>query len=355
MTVDIFGYWLGAFGFAQHTRQFSAALAQLDQVSAVPWDTALNSSATAASRTDADAAIGIGPIPHMIHVSGKRRIGFVVWETTTVPSQLVRILQELDEVWTPSHWGRRLLLENGMNRGRVHVVPEGVDPSFFRPVSLADDQMQRPFRFLCVGKWEVRKGIADLALAFAREFRSEEPVELILHCYNPNLPESDIDEALRALNLPRHAPIRPSSGPLPLSALAALYRECDVLVQPTKAEGWGLPILEALACGIPAIATNYSAHTDFLNDANGYLVDVARMVEVDDPFFYKLGGPFGAWAQPDLDHLQVLMRRSFENPAERREKGAQGRRDVLERWTWKDAAAIAHCRLHGISTHIAPE
>jgi glycosyltransferase involved in cell wall biosynthesis len=119
-------------------------------------------------------------------------------------------------------------------------------------------------------------------------------------------------------------------------------------VQPTKAEGWGLPILEALACGIPAIATNYSGHTDFLNDANGYLVDVARMIEVDDPFFYNRGGPFGEWAQPDLDHLQVLMRRSFENPEERRRKGAQGRRDVIERWTWKDAAKIAHCRLHGV-------
>src|SRR5258708_30425101 len=114
MTVDIFGYWLGAFGFAQHTRQFSAALAQIDQVSAVPWDTALNPSGAAASPRDADAAIGIGPIPRMIHISGRRRIGFVVWETTTVPRPLLRILQELDEVWVPSRWGARLLLENGM-------------------------------------------------------------------------------------------------------------------------------------------------------------------------------------------------------------------------------------------------
>ena len=280
----------------------------------------------------------------MVEVVGRYRIGFMVWETTVVPERKLRVLRTLDEVWVPSQWGRLVLLENGLPEDRVHVIPEGVDPLIFRPKEATPDDMTRPFRFLCVGKWEVRKGVADLALAFAREFGPVEPVELILHCFNPYLRGFDIGLALESLKLPSHAPIR-TSNPLTLPRLVALYGACDALVHPAKAEGWGLPIIEALACGIPAIATNYSAHTEFLNDDNGYLVDVKQMIRVDDPFFYGVEEPLGVWAQPDLDHLQVLMRRAFENGSERRHKGQQARRDITSRWTWQEAAAIAHRRL----------
>jgi glycosyltransferase involved in cell wall biosynthesis len=295
------------------------------------------------TQANADIGIGIGPIERMAEVVGRYRIGFMVWETTIIPQRKLRILKTLDEVWVPSEWGRVVLLENGLPEDRVHVVPEGVDPSVFQPTEAPPDDAQRRIRFLCVGKWEVRKGVADLALAFAREFGPAEPVELILHCFNPYLRGFDIGLALESLNLPPHAPIR-ASHPLPLSRLVALYGACDALVHPTKAEGWGLPILEALACGIPVIATNYSAHTEFLNDGNGYLVDVARMIPVQDPFFYGVEEPLGFWAQPDLEHLQELMRRTFENSLERRGKGLQARH-VAQRWTWQHAAAIAHRRL----------
>jgi len=344
MKVNIFGPCLGTSGWAQHTRQFSAALAQFDEVVVVPWDAPPEGVGALAPRADADIGIGIGPIERMVDVVGQCRVGFMVWETTVVPDAKLRILSTLDEVWTPSEWGRVVLLQNGLSEDRVHVVPEGVDPFFFRSLRHVQDDARRPFRFLCVAKWEVRKGIADLALAFAREFGPAERAELILHCFNPYLQGFDIRLALERLKLPPHAPIR-TSNPLPLPGLLALYNACDVLVQPTKAEGWGLPIIEALACGVPAIATNYSGHTAFLNDDNGYLLDVARMIPVDDPFFYGAGEPLGVWAQPDLDHLRHLMRRAFENAAEQRDKGLQARRDVTQRWTWQDAARIAHQRL----------
>ena len=342
MTINIFGLSDDANSWGYHARQFAAALARLDEVVVVPYDAPPERAA--APRPDADVGIAIGPIERMVGVVGRHRVGFAVWETTVVPRAKLRVLEALDEVWVPSRWGRAVLIGNGLPADRVHVVPEGVDPALFRPAEAAPQETHRPFRFLCVGKWEVRKGIDDLARAFAREFAPHEPVELILHCHNPYLSGFDIDRALASLQLPAHAPIR-ASHPLPLPALAALYGACDVLVLATKAEGWGLPIIEALACGIPAIATNYSGHTTFLNDDNGYLVDVERMIPVDDPFFYGSGEPLGVWAQPSVDHLQALMRRAFADAAERRRKGRQARRDVVRQWTWDDAARVAHRRL----------
>ena|SRR5579871_1320975 len=349
LKITIFGLWLGHLGFAQHARQFAAALAKVEDVIAAPWDVSLTDQRFRDLASDDRIGVGIGSIDWMVHVSGRRRIGFVVWETTLLPREKRRILRKLDEIWVPSDWGRRVLLENGLPEDKVHVVPEGVDPFLFRPVSASEARPvevggSRPFRFLCVAKWEVRKGTADLALAFAREFRPDEPVELILHCSNPAYPGFDPSSALAGLNVPPNARIR-TSKPMPLSRLPELYCACDVMVLPTKAEGWGLPILEALSCGIPVIATNYSAHTEFLTDDNGYLIDVAEMREVDDPVAFETNEPLGVWAQPDLHHLQALMRRSFENHTERLQKGSQARRDVLERWTWDHAAQIAQVRL----------
>jgi glycosyltransferase involved in cell wall biosynthesis len=159
--------------------------------------------------------------------------------------------------------------------------PKASPPTLFTPAARPPEG---PFRFLCVGKWEERKGIAGLARCFSTIFGSEEDVELLLHAHNPYLPGFAMERTLAALGLGggQRRTIRPSM-PLDAPALAALYRDCHAFVLPTRAEGWGLPILEAMASGLPTIATNYSAQQDYLNERNGFPVRVAAMVPVHDP------------------------------------------------------------------------
>src|SRR5207302_1409289 len=54
--------------------------------------------------------------------------------------------------------------------------------------------------------------------------------------------------------------------------LAGLYTACDCLVHPYRGEGFGLPIAEAMACGLPVIVTGYGAALDFCNDENAFLI-----------------------------------------------------------------------------------
>ena len=353
MKINISGLCFGYTGMAQHTRYFSTALGSIHDVYLVAWDepeteddTVPRYLQTTGSHPDADVGIGIGPLERMNEITGRYRIGFVVWETTILPGTALRTLKELDEIWVPSAWGRSVLVGNGIPAERVFVIPEGVDPGIFRVRDQGTRDMSRPFRFLCVGKWENRKGIADLAIAYSREFHPSEPVELILHCFNPHPPGFNTGVALGRLGLPAHAPIH-TSAPVSRTELVDLYNSCDVFVLPTRAEGWGLPIIEALSCGLPVIATNYSAHTEFLNNDNGYLIDVTEMIPVNDPYFYGTE-PAGVWAQPDIEHLQQLMRRAYREDAERKQKGQQARQDVIERWTWQHAAQKAHLRLQNL-------
>src|SRR5579871_6225650 len=213
VAVTIFGPWHGVTSWSHHARQFATALGRIQEVLTTAYDSPDGHPRT--QPPDADIVMAIGEIARMAGLPGRHRIGFVVWETTAVPREKLSILAALDEVWVPSDWGRSVLIANGLAADRVHVVPEGVDPALFRPADPAPAPASRPFRFLCVGKWEVRKGIDDLVRAFAREFASDEPVELLLHCHNPYVGGFDTRYALDALALPPHAPIRPSP-PLPL-------------------------------------------------------------------------------------------------------------------------------------------
>jgi glycosyltransferase involved in cell wall biosynthesis len=350
--ITVSSFYFGTYSWANHARGFVDALNRIEEVGLVPWDVPVDAAKVTTTqwrmiergRSDSGngVALAIGPIERMPLVRGAWRIGFVVWETTGMPADKVRCLQQMDEIWTPSHWGREILMQNGLDGARVRVVPEGVDAAAFPPAP--ERRSGPPFRFLAVGKWEVRKGIDLLVSAFCAEFRHEEPVELVLHCHNPYLPGFHLDRRIQAAARGPHAPIR-SSHDRPGESIADLYHSCDAFVLPTRAEGWGLPIMEAMSCELPVIVTDYSAPHDYLDESIAYLIPVERMIPVDDPMFFRPGDPYGLWAQPDGARLRQILRHVFNHPDEAREKGRRARNRVVNRWTWRHAAETAHSLL----------
>jgi glycosyltransferase involved in cell wall biosynthesis len=271
-------------------------------------------------------------------IRGTPRAAFIVWEPSVLPPEKRACLRAADRLLTPTEWGRRLLIANGFEADRVDVVPEGVDVAHFRPAKEAGERAERPFRFLCVARWTLRKGVDELVTAFCREFRGGERVELVLHC-GSDAP-AKLQELLRREGLSGHAPVT-TSAPRSADGMVDLYNGCDALVLATRAEGWGLPVVEAMACGLPVIATSYSAVAELVHDGVGYPLRVERMIPVHDPVRFPGDGPYGEWAQPDMEHLRALMRHVYEHPDEAREKGRRAREEVSTRWTWDHAAAAA--------------
>src|SRR5262249_59817444 len=103
-------------------------------------------------------------------------------DTGRLPAPPPLPFQGADRVWPMSRWGHELLEANGVPADRIRVVPEGVDTARFVPASGADSRRDGVYRFLCVGKWEARKGTADLVRSFDAEFHWSEPIELVMHC-----------------------------------------------------------------------------------------------------------------------------------------------------------------------------
>jgi glycosyltransferase involved in cell wall biosynthesis len=108
----------------------------------------------------------------------------------------------------------------------------------------------RPPFFLYLGQWKTYKNVLVLIQAFAEVIRSRPDVRLVIAGHDPRHPEI----ATAAASLPAGAVVLP--GHLPEDAIADLYRSATAVVVPSRAEGFGLPVLEGMACGVPVICSD---------------------------------------------------------------------------------------------------
>ena len=113
--------------------------------------------------------------------------------------------------------------------------------------------------------------------------------------------------------------------------LPALYAGADCFVLPSRGEGWGRPHVEAMAMGLPVVATNWSGPTEFLDEANGYPL----RLDPKKPLVAVREGAFKGhlWANPSVAHLRELLRRVYEDPNAARAKGRAARRDMVEKYS----------------------
>lgn len=188
----------------------------------------------------------------------------------------------------------------------------------------------KSFRFLHVSSCFPRKGADALVAAFGRAFRSGDDVSLIIKTFSN--PHNDIAERLEAARAadPDYPDVHLIFEDLAPARLKSLYQHCHALVAPSRAEGFGLPIAEALLSGLPPIVTGWSGQLDFCRPQWCWLVDF-RFAPADTHF--RLAG--SVWADPDVDDLAAKMREAALTSAERRaEMAAAGRAFLLRNNTW---------------------
>jgi hypothetical protein len=273
------------------------------------------------------------------------KIGYTMLEVDGLPREWVRRANKMDEIWTPSSFNAGTFRASGVERP-IHVMPLGVNPAYFNP-EIEGYPVPGVFTFLSAFEWGERKAPELLLRAFNDEFRSDEQAVLVCKVYNQDS-LINVPRAVRQLGL------KESGGRVVFSInevvathqLGALYRSADCFVLAARGEGWGLPVLEAMACGLPVIATNWSAQTDFIHDGIAYPLSIEGLVPAEAKCPYYEGFK---WAEPSYEHLRVLMRHVYENREEGRLKGAGASAEVLDRLTWRHSAEKIIRRLREVS------
>lgn len=270
------------------------------------------------------------------------------WEYAAVPPALVAGLQQADQVWAGSSYVQEVYEAHGVDAQRIHRVPYGVPIHHFHPegpaLALGDPDR---FTFLFVGGLLPRKGYDLLIHAYLRAFKATDPVQLVIRdvgtgtVYAVQSVAQQIDQLAQDASLPR---IIHWAADVPDADMPALYRAADVVVQPYRAEGFCLPALEAMACGIPLIVTEGGGARDFTLAEAGWFLPARPQTQ------WTLGqlgytSPTDTTPaphlEPDLDALIAALRSAFTSPtATRQAMGAAGRRQA-EAWSWEASARRA--------------
>jgi len=243
--------------------------------------------------------------------------------TETVPASWIEALSGM-AVRVPSTFTRDVLERCGLPAGRAQVVTPTIDLAAFSPQAAAVRAPgARGFVFLATCDWTRASGWDALVRAYAEEFAADEDVSLVLAAFSSlGYTAPQIGEALIAVL----DETNPGPGDLPdvileVSAAHArpspsLLRGADCVVSPARGDAWARRPLEAMACGLPVIATRWGTAADLL-DPDVALLLAASVVPVDLAAAREtpeLTG--GRWAEPDHRELRRLLRTAFtDRPA----------------------------------------
>lgn len=239
-------------------------------------------------------------------------------ETDRVSHVWVQKCNEMDLVIVPSEHSRKVFMDttvDWLNRETgqkgsfkvekpILVSHEGVDTNIFRKFTeeefkksnLSELDFEPEFNFLHVGQWgkggygEDRKNIALLVRYFIEEFKGRKDVGLVLKVNMGRNSVLDYDACLDRLTQIKAnfkpeeiPPIYLLHGNFTNEEMAALYNHPKIgaFISLTHGEGFGLPLLEASACELPVVATNWSGHLDFLKRGKFSAIDY-DMREIPD-------------------------------------------------------------------------
>lgn len=276
--------------------------------------------------------------------NGNYKIGYTMLETTGIPKEWVRQCNLMDEVWVPSSFNVETFRNSGV-KVPIHIIPLGIDPDYYSP-NVKSYKKHDKYTFLSVFEWGERKAPELLLKAYSKAFSKKDNVLLLCKVIN-NDGSINVQEEIKKLQLPDEGPeiIFLYNTKFSDYDMPTLYRSADCFVISTRGEGWGMPILEAMACGLPTIATNWSSQVDFFNEANGYPIDVKRLVDANAKCPYYDGFQ---WADPSEEHMIERMRYVYDHQEEAAQKGYKASVEVRQKWTWEMAAKKIICRLDEI-------
>jgi len=263
------------------------------------------------------------------------KIGFCVYESTRFPENFFKRLSYYDEMWVPTQWQYDSLVDQGYPKEKIKIVTEGVDIETFKPIDIIPPKDK--FRFLYFGRWDYRKSTAEVLRAFGETFKDNPNVELIASVENPYSYDDtkSTEDRMKRDNI-YYDNIKYVKF-VPREDYINYLKEGDVYISCARSEGWNLPLIEAMSCGIPAIYSNWGGQLQFA-EGKGIPVKILHLRPANIANIEVLG----EYCEPDFMDLQSKMLDVYTNYEKYRNKAILDSELIHKDFNWEMVAGRAN-------------
>jgi len=253
-------------------------------------------------------------------------------------------------------FGERVLKNGlGISAPISHYIPHGVDTKHYFPMDVNRTEVfgrETSDDAFVIGIFKNNQGTRakyNLQLEGVRKFINtvhDDSVRVYIHASAVGGNAPDLRELVRRYNLEGHvymiAPDRYRYG-ISESEMAETYNACDIVLNCVAGEGWGLPITEAFACGVPVIGTAFSSMPEIISGVEGEIkkkvLDHGECYEVDRGWLVPTAsseftlGKRSERRTINTDDIATALVKAYENPGKRKEMGARANKWV-QKWDW---------------------
>ena len=240
---------------------------------------------------------------NMAQSVGQKRYGMTFFEMDRFTYLEEHNLNSLTHLFVPSQWAKDICTQH-LSAPEITVAPLGVDMNVFNNRNYLPDKCI----FLSMGKWEKRKGQDEIVQAFRKAFKpNEAELWMFFEGGNQTVVEQKKKEYtcsnIKCFNrLPTQVDV------------ARIMNSVTCFVSHSKAEGWNLELLEAMACGRQCISPFYSGESEFVSADNCLPTDAEQTEWADDGLYFGKGlVNTGEWCVPSEESLISNMRRVYKN------------------------------------------
>ncbi|WP_372922003.1 glycosyltransferase [Roseovarius sp.] len=262
--------------------------------------------------------------------SGSYNIGYFFWELDKPAYCHYLGMDLLDEIWVSTEYGVEIYKPDAQGKPVVNV---GMCFEEMPDITRDDSRafVERRFRFndqhfVCLVAFDSfsfvqRKNPVSVLQAFQKAFEGVPNARLVVKTQNRDSVFDPVQVQLwdRVDTITASDPrIVVMNETLSYRDLLRLKAGSDCYVSLHKSEGWGFGMIEAMALGVPVVATAYSGNMDFCSDETAWLVDYEmQALQHGDYIFVR---PGSQWAEPSVDHAAAQLRAAYDDPARRRAK-----------------------------------
>lgn len=276
----------------------------------------------------------------------KLRLGIFNYESSILPQGWAEYSRYVDYILPSSEYVRDIFLRAGIPDEKIVVLPLGVDfDALNAPIDEGFEfKTKKKFKLLNISIPHARKNIPHLVEAYYEEFSHDDDICLIIKTTVQGKRdhfEIDVRAALEEIEKQYNKADLPELILLEhrFNNMATIYKKTDALINVAASEGFGLPLLEAMACGKLVAAPRYGGVLDFLDRDNSLLIDTAE-IKAPEEYQYWQASPGALIGMPTKESIRATMRNLYENHEKLHKRFDEKMKETVQKYTWDNSMKL---------------